>query len=441
MSAVKKSPYKGTRDFFPPDKRALDYRLRTMKETARSFGYESYNGPLLEEVSLYRAKSGQELVEEQGYSFRDRGGREVAIRPEMTPTLARMVAQIHRTTPLPIRWFSLPNLYRYERPQRGRLREHWQFNVDIFGAPPGMGEVEILQLAVSLMKNFGADESMFEVLVNDRRVVNFLLREGLQLEEGQCQQLYRVMDKYKKLAPEAFQAMLQEVGMNSPQLTKLQRYLALDSFSELASWLQEAGGEQVGGELLRVEQLAQELGFARYLRYDPSIVRGIDYYTGIVFEVFDRHPDNRRALCGGGAYANLLQVFDESPLPGVGFGLGDVTLQDFLNAHHLAKDFSTNNVDLYLAAQVPEALPQILQLAAALRECGCQVLAELAPLKFKKAWSHGEKQGARFLGFMDERELAGGQVQIKECKSKRASAFSLAQVEPIVQLLQGGDRG
>jgi histidyl-tRNA synthetase len=159
--ALSKRPYKGTRDFFPELKRGQDFLFEKMSETAHLFGYEPYDGPLLEEVDLYRAKSGEELINDQIYSFIDRGERHVAIRPEMTPTVARMVAQIHREVARPLRWFTIANLMRYERPQKGRLREHWQFNCDIFGAPEGHGEIEILQVAISLLNNFGAREEHF----------------------------------------------------------------------------------------------------------------------------------------------------------------------------------------------------------------------------------------------------------------------------------------
>ena len=435
MATLPKRPYKGTRDLFPPEKRAMDYIFSIMKKTAKSFGYEAYDGPLLEDIELYRAKSGQELIAEQIYSFHDRGKRWVAIRPEMTPTLARMVAQIHRETPRPIRWFSLPNLYRYERPQKGRLREHWQFNVDVFGAPRSMGEVEILQMAVGLMKNFNADQSMFEILVNDRRIVNFVLNHLLELHGEKAQKLYKAIDKYKKVTPEAFTEMVDKIGLNNRQKDHLQFYLELNSFTDILEFLQQKNATEIRQNFLEFYQLVQGLGFHHYLRYDPCIVRGVDYYTGIVFEVFDKNPNNPRAICGGGAYANLLQIFNEPALPGVGFGLGDVTLQDFLATHNLLPDFSKNQIDLYLAAQVVEGTPKLMGLASQIRSHHFRVLTELGPVKFKKAWSNGEKNGAYFIGLLDERELSSNQIQIKNAKTKEATFIQLNEIQKIVNLL------
>jgi histidyl-tRNA synthetase len=199
--ALNKQPYRGTRDFFPKDKRVRDYLFTVMTKTAESFGYESYDGPLLEEVDLYKAKSGEELVNEQIYSFTDRGERFVAIRPEMTPTLARMVAQVHRESTKPLRWFSIPNLMRYEKPQRGRVREHWQLNCDVFGSPGRLGEVEILQVAVELLQSYGANSSHFEILVNDRAIVDAIFKTMMKSSDDQTHRLYKIVDKAKKLLP------------------------------------------------------------------------------------------------------------------------------------------------------------------------------------------------------------------------------------------------
>jgi histidyl-tRNA synthetase len=209
--ALSKKPYKGCRDFFPKEMRIREYIFNKMKEAALSFAFEPYDGPLLEEVELYKAKSGEELINDQIYSFQDRGERFVAIRPEMTPTVARMAAQVHRETPKPIRWFSIPNLMRYERPQRGRLREHWQFNADVFGAPENLGEVEITSLLIHMLKSFGADQSMFAILINDRRVVDGLFKSRLKLADDESYKLYKVIDRSKKIKKEELDKQIGEI--------------------------------------------------------------------------------------------------------------------------------------------------------------------------------------------------------------------------------------
>ena len=429
---LKKTPYKGTRDLFPPDKRVLDYLLSIMKKTALSFGYEPYDGPLLEEVSLYRAKSGQELVNEQVYSFLDRGERSVAIRPEMTPTLARMIARVHRELPLPIRWFSLPNLYRYERPQRGRYREHWQLNVDIFGAPANMGEIETLQLLIQLMKNFQADKSMFEILINDRRITHTFLKNVVALDQEKTLKVYKIIDKYKKIPSEKFQEMLKEVGLSNKQNEHIEEYLNVESFEKLFTFFKNQENTQ---HFFDFYEMSKNFEIADYLRYDPSIVRGLDYYTGIVFEVYDKHPDNRRAICGGGAYENLLEIFEEPTLPGIGFGLGDVTLRDFLITHNLLPDFSKNHVDIYLCSQIPQAIPDIIKLGNRLRSHGLKVLTNLSPIKFNKACHTSEKNGARFMGVIDEKEISQGVIQIRNATTRKATMIPLKEIDEICLLI------
>ena len=233
--ALNKRPYKGTRDFFPKEKRQLEFLFNKMKETALSFGYEPYDGPLLEEVDLYRAKSGEELINAQIYSFVDRGGREVAIRPEMTPTVARMVAQVHRETIRPIRWFTIVNLMRYERPQKGRLREHWQFNCDIFGPPEILGEVEILQIIISLLNKFGADQRHFEILLNDRRIVDFVFKKFMKLDDTTTLKLYKILDRYKKEDKETISKLLSELDLGSVEKT-FWDYISIKSFGDLLAF-------------------------------------------------------------------------------------------------------------------------------------------------------------------------------------------------------------
>ncbi|MFT6604258.1 MAG: histidyl-tRNA synthetase, partial [Bacteriovoracaceae bacterium] len=371
--SLSKKPYKGTRDFFPEDKRIRDYMFQKMKETADLYAYESYDGPLLEEVELYKAKSGEELINDQIYSFHDRGERFVAIRPEMTPTVARMVAQVHREVSKPIRWFSIPNLYRYERPQRGRLREHWQFNVDIFGAPETMGELEILQIAVSLMESFGATSEHFEILINDREIVDLIFNKILKCEGDLSLKLYKLVDRYKKLSKEKFNEQLEQLGLSEESKAAFLNYLSLSTIEDLKKFLESNKLETKGFSLFNLSSHLERLKIDEFVKYDPSIVRGLDYYTGIVFEIFDKNPENRRAICGGGSYANILKIFNDNPLPGVGFGLGDVTLRDFLSTHSLLPDLSKPVTKLFLSTQDEKGLPLILSLAKDLRKEGVSV--------------------------------------------------------------------
>ncbi|ATH06793.1 histidine--tRNA ligase [Halobacteriovorax marinus] len=433
--ALNKKPYKGTRDFFPADKRVQDYIFNKMRSSAEAFAFEGYEGPMLEEVALYKAKSGEELINEQIYSFEDRGNRFVAIRPEMTPTVARMVAQVHREIPKPIKWYSIPNLMRYEKPQRGRLREHWQFNCDIFGEVGRSSEIEILQLITHLFNSFGANSEHFEILINDREIVNIVFNDLMKIDEETSYKLYKIVDKAKKVKPEGLEKMISELNLSSEAEAIFKKYLSLQNFEELFSFLEEKGYGEKSNGFKELFQITSEIGLKDYLVYDPTIVRGLDYYTGIVFEVFDKNPENRRALCGGGAYANLLQIFNENPVPGVGFGLGDVTLTDFLITHKLMPDLSKNEVDLYLTFQSDRAVAKNFELANKVREMGFKSLNSLETIKFKKVFSNADKFGARFVSILGDKELDEGFFQVKNLATKESFDIKFSELDKLRELL------
>ncbi|MCL5775054.1 MAG: ATP phosphoribosyltransferase regulatory subunit, partial [Patescibacteria group bacterium] len=285
-------PYKGTRDFYPADQFYQNYIFGVWKKTAQLFGYSEYNASILEETALYKAKSGEEIINEQTYTFTDRGGRDVTIRPEMTPTVARMVAQKRKELTFPLRWFSVPNLFRYERPQRGRLREHWQLNVDIFGVDSVEADVEIIKVAYGIMKAFGAADEAFEIRINDRRLLNFLLHEYLGLDEAEAHKISKLIDRMHKMKAEEFLALAKEVlGEKTKLLEEVLYVKSLDSLGEKIA--KTAGAE----ELQKVFAALEKAGIRNFV-FDPTLVRGFDYYTGTVFEIFDTSPLNNRALFG-----------------------------------------------------------------------------------------------------------------------------------------------
>lgn len=425
--ALNKSPYRGTRDFFPKEMRLRNFIFEKMAEVSELFAYEPYDGPLLEEVDLYRAKSGEELINEQIYSFTDRGDREVAIRPEMTPTLARMVAQVHREVAKPLRWYAIPNLMRYEKPQKGRLREFYQYNADIFGAGQH-GEVEIIQLAVAIIKSFGATSEHFEVLVNDRRFVDLVFEGLIGLEAAPTKKLYKLVDAKNKMAPEKFAAEVRVLTNDESKAKIFEEFVSLTSIDDVKTFVTKyfvenslsdifmaklAGVETIGDHVIEkhVQPLVaifdkfNEQGMGDYVKFDPSIVRGLDYYTGVVFEIFDKHPENRRAIAGGGSYANLLQIFNESPLEGVGIGLGEVPLKDFLEAHKLMPDFTKVNLDYFVAYTNPEGEKAAAQIAHALRSKNKKVELFFGDAKPKKIFTYSEKKNFNFVVIVGETDI------------------------------------
>lgn len=421
--ALSKSPYRGTRDFFPVDMRLRNFIFEKMAHVSEQFAYEPYDGPLLEDIELYLAKSGEELINEQIYSFKDRGDRTVVIRPEMTPTVARMVAQIHREVAKPIRWYAIPNLMRYEKPQKGRLREFWQFNADIFGAGV-YGQVEILQLAVAILKGFGANEEHFEILVNDRAVVDHIFKAKLALSDEQNHKLYKLVDKKNKMPAEKFSGEVASIIEDKDKAALFEQYTNLSSFEDALAFAGESAGN-----LRTLHTQLQTLGLLQYIKYDPSIVRGLDYYTGVVFEIFDKHPENRRAIAGGGAFANLLQIFNEQPLEGVGFGMGEVPLTDFLTAHNLRPDFTKANFDYLVAYLLPGAENAAMGLAQDLRNKGKKVELFFGEAKPKKIFSYAEKKNFNFIAFIGEEELKNGEVKVKDLAARTEQTFKLEGIK------------
>ena len=399
IPVMDKTPYRGTRDFFPEDKRIQDALFEHMKRTAESFGYEPYTGPLLEDLNLYRAKSGRELVDEQVYSFEDRGGREMAIRPEMTPTLARMIARRHKELPKPIRWYSIPNLMRYERPQRGRLREHWQLNCDIFGAPEIFSIVELLQILVQLLESFGATKKHFYISINDKRIVDYLFSNMLEVDATTSLDLYKILDKIKKLTPKEQAKLIDNVNVTKENRSKFHDFIELTSIECLNRFIQN----DICGPLHDCFFLLNKLGMGDYISYDPKIVRGMDYYTGIVFELFDKNSvANPRSICGGGTYANLLEIFSEGHLSGTGFGLGDVTLTNSLKDWGLLDQLSTAKNDLVIFAQSVQLEEKALSVASTLRKSGLKVLTMLSGAKFNKVKSFAKKNNISYVGVATE---------------------------------------
>jgi len=298
-SKLSTEPYKGVRDFYPDDMEIQNYIFSIWKKVAEEHKYQEYSASILEYSDLYRSKGSDEIVNDQMYLFTDKGDREVALRPEMTPTLARMIAGRRKGLKLPLRWYSIPNVFRYERPQRGRKREHWQLNCDIMGIAGIEAEVEMISIAYKIMREFGAKDEDFEIQVNSRRL----------LEEKYGKEMFRLLDKKNKVAPEEF-----EMEWNKLSSTPYKDLTPSKDIEELISKLKNAGIKGV---------------------FNSSLTRGFDYYTGIVFEVFDTNPENKRSLFGGGRYDNLLEMFGVEPLPTVGFGMGDVTIRDFLETHKL----------------------------------------------------------------------------------------------------------
>lgn len=326
--------YKGVRDFYPEDMAVQNYIFSVWKKVAQEALYAEYSASILEYADLYRSKGSDEIVNEQMYLFTDKGDREVALRPEMTPSLARMVAARRKGLKLPLRWFSIPNVFRYERPQRGRKREHWQLNCDIMGISGVEAEVEIIELAYKIMKKFGARDEDFVIKIGSKELQNFIM-DIFGFDEIMSAKVLKLTDKKTKIENEYYGELRQIFGNRNP-IQSCDRYIELLMTKDTDSFF-NALPKEANIYRQKIEKVIDGLKKCgiKNVSFDRFIVRGFDYYTGIVFEVFDTNEENKRSLFGGGRYDNLLEMFGVEPLPTVGFGMGDVTIRDFLETHNL----------------------------------------------------------------------------------------------------------
>jgi len=432
-SLVSTEPYKGVRDFYPRDHFIQNYLCETMRDVVEHFGYEEYSASMLEPSELYAAKTSEEIVNEQTYAFKDRGDRDVTLRPEMTPTVARLVAAKRRELPFPLRWYSIPNVFRYERPQRGRLREHWQLNCDLFGVSALEGDIEVLLLAYELMRAFGATESEFEIRVNHRAVIPETLsilakQAGLTFPKGKQQELIRLMDRNEKMKPQAYAEALTE--LLGAELSKV----VYEGYkpATIRKLIQDT---KAGKDLLDLLEELDRRG-VKNVRHDPHLMRGFDYYTGMVFEVFDTSSENNRSLFGGGRYDNLMELFGQDPLPTVGFGLGDVTLRDFLETHNLLPEYRPST-DLYVAVASKESFAFAAQLAQRLRRHDLTVAVDYTGRKIGDQLKAADKKGVQFSIVVGEDEAASGMYKLKHLPTKQEILVAEADIaEAVFEVLE-----
>lgn len=407
MTTLSPQPYKGTRDWYPEDKAVQNYIFATWKKTVEQFGFKEYGAPLLEPLEVYAAKSGDELAGEQTYAFTDRGDRTVAIRPEMTPTVSRMVAARRQELPYPARLYSIANFMRYERPQRGREREFWQLNVDTFGADDVAAEAETLLLADEIMKAFGASTNMYEIRVNSRELIEEMTRQYLGLDEVQAGQLVRLIDRKNKLPAEVFVTSVREILETDEKVARLEAVFSAESIETLPEGLADGAA---AGHVRELFAMLSSLGVSS-ARFDVTLMRGLDYYTGTVFEVFDVDPENNRSLFGGGRYDGLVGMFGVKPVSAVGFAPGLTTTELFLRSHNLLPDLRAT-VDMYVASVGDTAL-QTLQLAVTLRSRGMSVETDTTGRKFDKLIKMAEKKGATEIVFVGANEIESGEYKAK----------------------------
>jgi histidyl-tRNA synthetase len=391
----------GFRDFYPEDLSLRNHIFATWRSVAARYGFEEYDGPPLESLEMYTQKSGDEIVQ-QLYAFRDKGDREVALRPEMTPTLARMVAARVQALKKPIRWFSIPQLFRYERQQRGRLREHFQLNMDIIGEAGALADAELMAASIDIMRALGLGAEDVQLRISDRRLLKaLLLARGVT--EGQLPVAFSVIDRSERVPKNVLEEMLKEAGYGKRETGNVFDVAGMRGKEAL-----DAAGE--AAEPLRQAVTALEsMGLGDFVSIDLTIVRGLAYYTGIVWELFDAKKE-LRAIAGGGRYDGLLEQ------PALGFGMGDVVLGELLKERGVAPKASTE-LGAFLIAVGGDDLPTMLQLAHALRERGISVEYGLRHAGVRKQLELASARGAARAVIVGPEERAQGNVVVRDLRT------------------------
>ncbi len=424
MKKLPTEAYKGVRDFYPEDMFILKYMFSIFQFVSEKYGYVEYGASPLEPADLYRAKSGEEIVNDQTYTFTDRGDREVTLRPEMTPTVARMVAGRRRELGFPLRWYSIPNLFRYENPQKGRLREHYQLNVDVFGLPGIEGEVEILSVTNEILKTFGAKDSDFIILINSRELLkDFFGVFGIT--DLEIQILTKIVDKKNKI----------DRGVYEESVGKILKDKTKDFLETLGS--SQKFLARLGEENPRVQKLIHfiellEVAGIKNVEFTPTLMRGFDYYTDFVFEVYDSSPDNRRSIFGGGRYDNLTHLFDNDDLPAVGIAIGDVTLRDFLETHNLLPKYKSA-VQLSIASVDKKENDKTLEIAGLLRNMGINVATDTTERKIGDKIKATTKLSIPFFIAIGEDEIKKNVYKVKNLDTGEEKELSLEQIPEFVK--------
>lgn len=404
---------KGMRDFYPEQMALRNWLYANMRAASEQFGYQEYDGPYIETLDLYAARSGEELVKEQAFVFKDRGGDDITLRPELTPSLARMVATRQAQLPRPIRWWSFGPMWRYERPQKGRSREFFQWNIDLLGVDSALADAELAAVAVTFFRLIGLSASDVKLQFNNRRLMDAELA-ALDLSEKKTDML-RLIDRRDKMPAEAWDKYAADLGVRPEQLAGLKALLANANLWEKSK------------ECVIFREAAANLGIADYLEYDPTVIRGLDYYTGTVFEARDREGEFR-AILGGGRYDNLVGDVGGDRIPGVGFAMGDVVIGLVAQKYNRIPPVRLSPAEVLVTVFALASLPATLQLAAELRAAG--VRAEWYPeaAKLDKQLKYADATGVRFAAIVGPDEAARGEVLVKDLQTRTQQAYPRAEV-------------
>lgn len=395
---------KGTREFYPEQMALRNYLYEKVGAAARSFGYQEWDAPFIETIDLYAAKSGEELVKKQSFTFTDRGGDFVTLRPELTPSLARMIAAKQGELTFPVRWWSFGPFWRYEQPQKGRSREFFQWNVDMLGVNSPEADAELIAVGVTFMRSVGLTPELASVYVNNRRLMDSEF-DALDIPQEKRLEVSNMVDRRSKMEPAKWDSYVLDGGLSQTQLDGLKAVLG-----NFDLW-------KKSDELVRLFSTLEALGVKEYVKFDPNIMRGLLYYTGTVFEAFDTSGSVKRAILGGGRYDNLLADVGGQPLSGVGFAMGDVVMGIVLQEKGLLPEFIPSPAPILVTIFDESLQRESYSLAAELRSAGLNVLCYPEPVKLQKQFKFADKMKARIVVTVGPDEAANGQVAIKNLVS------------------------
>lgn len=424
MNKISNVPVKGTADWFPDEFRIRKYIFDNWREVVKTFGYEEYLTPIVEDIEVYRAKSGDEVGGVELWNI-EREGESFAIRPEMTPSVTRMVTRFYEAAPKPIRLFSIANFMRYQRPQRGRNREFWQLNFDIFGSEKIEADIEVLEMAIAIMLKFNPPKDSFTAFINDRELIDYILNTECSIEEAQRKEVVRLMDKFSKMNVDEFSSALSELGVSAKSIGSLVSFLQSKNVEELLQKF-PAVSNNVG--FIRIMEILKALnarGYGDWVSFQPNIIRGFDYYDGMVFEVFDNNPENNRSLFGGGRYNGLAGIFGSKPFPAVGCAPGDETFKLFLESWNLLGNIPEEET-YYLPRLANVSEESFSTLSKKLRSENKSVTTGLDETGLMKSFEYGEKRGMDFLVIFGEEESDKGVYKIRNLKTREENEYPIS---------------
>ena len=414
---------KGTREFYPEQMALRNFIYDKVRAASEAFGYQEWDGPLLETIDLYAAKSGEELVKKQSFTFEDRGGDLVTLRPELTPSLARMIAAKQGELTFPVRWWSFGPFWRYEQPQKGRTREFFQWNIDLLGADSPEADAEMIAIAATFLRLVGLSPDRAVILVNDRRLINSQL-ETLGISPENRMEVLGLIDRRTKMDAIKWEAYALEIGLTQSQLDALKVLLA-----DFDLW-------KTSPELTRLFAALDVLGVKDFVKFDPNITRGLLYYTGTVFESFDVSGSVRRAILGGGRYDNLLADVGGQPLPATGFAMGDVVIGIILQEAGLVPEFQPSPAQVLVTVFDDKLWMQSLNLAAELRKAGLNVMVYPEPAKLPKQFKFADKMKMKVALVLGPEESEKGLVVVKDLsKGEQVQAKREAVAESVKGIL------